>query len=117
MRGGLKDLCRKLSKFIEEHNTNDNFTSHSNLYDIVNDLFCCYLSCDTTSVDTFPIHRLFASLSVDISSKCQSLMLHVLSLHWQQMKRFKSSNKTQYDTLRGRYERLVQQLSPLMDPI
>eukprot|EP01084_Bolivina_argentea_P142995 251184_1 len=82
LSGKLKKLCDKLRERIEEHTRNVNFISHSNLYDLFNNIFSAYLLWNNFNLN---VYLLIGSLSISISEECQLLILSILSLHWQKI--------------------------------
>ena len=53
--GKLKDLCHKLSTYIQRHTQSHTFSSHSNLYELLNDLFNAYLSWNDCKINLYLI--------------------------------------------------------------
>ena len=121
-KGKLRDLCDKLLKYIENYTDSHTFLSHSNLYELLNNLFNAYLSWSECKI---PLYQLLKYVNTkykqnntdnddnddyDIDHKdnnnnnnnksllptpCQLLILDILSLHWNKIKSFKyNKNKT-----------------------
>ena len=135
--GNLGDLCDKLSSYIDDYTKCQSYKPHSNLHQLLTNLFNAHLS--WTDPDNINIYLLlnYASnkllnknelkneLEHKLSKECQLLILDILSLHWAKIKAFeKLSTKNQsteykakYDKFHQKYANLARCLHPLIDEV
>ena len=91
-KGELKNLCDTLLQFIKNHTESHSFLSHSDLYELLNNLFNAYLSWDECKIDLYQLLNYVNTkyiehnnntdndddedFDIDIDTKNKSMFLH-----------------------------------------